>query len=239
MAARALGDLGDKKAVPALIDALKAHSRMIQTQAAIALGKIGDHRAVEPLRALSRHGHYGPGVAREMAIEAIVQIEVATNGSPETLLTDQDYGIRAMAVKKLAEKGGSNAVSKLADMRIDDTEAVRWAVADGLGQIHSEESRHLLLGFLSDNSASVRAKALEGLGNIGDHSVVAYLTAALSDENLFVCEAAARALGKLGDPSAVLPLRTALAEVDKRRCLGVSHAYSILSDALRSCERSN
>ena len=50
-AARALGDIGDARAVPALIAALSSFERRttLKEEAVIALGKIGDSSAVEPL----------------------------------------------------------------------------------------------------------------------------------------------------------------------------------------------
>jgi HEAT repeat protein len=158
LAARELGELGDQRAVPALIEALKANNGTIQTQAAIALGRLADRRALAPLRALSRYGHHGPESAREMAIEAVVEIESATCGSPEALLADPDHRLRAAAVKKLAALGGPGTLEKLAAARRDMDAGVRFAVAAGLGQGQIPGAVPLLLELLGDESASVRAR---------------------------------------------------------------------------------
>jgi HEAT repeat protein len=47
--ARALGQIGDRRAVPALIESLKGPSDDVIAEAAEALGKIGDARAADPL----------------------------------------------------------------------------------------------------------------------------------------------------------------------------------------------
>ncbi len=48
-AAEALGQLGDERAVPHLIEALRDESHHVRREAAEALGHIGDRRALEPL----------------------------------------------------------------------------------------------------------------------------------------------------------------------------------------------
>lgn len=49
-AARALGELGDSRAVEPLITALKDENAHVRRRATWALGELGDPRAVEPLR---------------------------------------------------------------------------------------------------------------------------------------------------------------------------------------------
>jgi len=49
VAAEALGELGDRRAVEPLIDVLKDGSSLVREKAADALGELGDTRAVEPL----------------------------------------------------------------------------------------------------------------------------------------------------------------------------------------------
>ena len=49
-AASALGELGNRQAVPALIEALKDEEAVVREHVASALGKLGDKRAVEPLQ---------------------------------------------------------------------------------------------------------------------------------------------------------------------------------------------
>lgn len=48
-AEEALGMIGDEKAVPDLIEALKDEDVSVRRHAAGALGKIGDERAIKPL----------------------------------------------------------------------------------------------------------------------------------------------------------------------------------------------
>ncbi len=50
LAAKALGEIGDKRAVEPLIAALKDKTREVRRYAAVALGNLGDARAIEPLK---------------------------------------------------------------------------------------------------------------------------------------------------------------------------------------------
>jgi len=50
--AHALGEIGDKEAVPALINALESSPTIVQGRIVYALGKIGDKRAEAPLKGL-------------------------------------------------------------------------------------------------------------------------------------------------------------------------------------------
>ena len=75
-ACETLGDLGDERAVPPLIEALQSGDTTVCEGAAEALGRLGDPRALEPLRRKKRTltpriGYLYVAVARALkAIEA-------------------------------------------------------------------------------------------------------------------------------------------------------------------------
>ena len=54
-AARALGELGDRRAVPALVHALRDSERNVREEVIHALGSLGDDRAVGPLSRMLAH----------------------------------------------------------------------------------------------------------------------------------------------------------------------------------------
>ena len=58
LAARALGEIGDKRAVEPLIAALKDETREVRRYAAVALGNLGDKRAIEPLKEAENDGNF-------------------------------------------------------------------------------------------------------------------------------------------------------------------------------------
>lgn len=77
-AAKALGKLGDGRAVTALVEALTGDDdRWVRIAAAQGLGKLGDRRAEAPLRALLEAGDVTIQAEAARALERIVGHEVA------------------------------------------------------------------------------------------------------------------------------------------------------------------
>jgi HEAT repeat protein len=72
-AAKALGEIGDPKAVDPLIDALGDKDSNVRYAAAMALGKINDEGAVEELTRVAQNGK-NPNV-QEAAAKALGKIQ--------------------------------------------------------------------------------------------------------------------------------------------------------------------
>lgn len=111
-AIRALGKLGDGKAVPALIGLLDSGDSLVRSAASIALGRIGDSRAVEPLRRTAEVD--GNEATRHWAVDSLSRI-----GDPGAtpllmdLLDDPRWGIRKWAATRLADHGDSRGLRPL------------------------------------------------------------------------------------------------------------------------------
>ncbi len=140
-AARALGALGDKRAVEPLIAVLKpARDRRqhgLLTAAAEALGELGDRRAAKPLLAL----------------------------------LEQPYGARRELARALGKVGGSvarDALMRLA--KSEDSQARAWA-AEGLGLLGDPGAVHTLVDLLRDRSPTTRFRAAEALRSLGRPAV--------------------------------------------------------------------
>jgi HEAT repeat protein len=71
-AARALGRIGDERAVEPLLEALQDERTYVRRGAAWALGEIGDARAVKPLTTIAQNEK---DRIREVASEAVARIE--------------------------------------------------------------------------------------------------------------------------------------------------------------------
>jgi HEAT repeat protein len=125
-AAEALGEIGDSRAVPVLIDALKDENSGVQNSAAGALGKIGDVSAVPALidalnnknwrmqyRAAWALGNIG---VNDEQLETIIQM----------LRHGDEYTRRGIA-EALGEIGDSRAVDPLMGL-LDDPKARRVAL---------------------------------------------------------------------------------------------------------------
>ena len=139
VAACALRDLGDARAVEPLITALKDESEFVRYLAAWALGKLGDSRAVEPLiaalkdedvkvrhRAAWQLGELGDARAVEPLIAA---------------LKDEDEVVRGVAAEALGKLGDARAVKPLKELLGDEHPVVRAAAAKALKRLRGQGGR--------------------------------------------------------------------------------------------------
>jgi len=165
---RALGRLGDPRAVEPLLAALSQVNPHVRQDAATALGLIGDPQAIGPL------------------IDAF-RVE---SGDTEDITAWQNA---AQALARL----GAPAIEPLIAALADEDWNVRTWSADALGLLGSPQAVGPLISALSDAERQVRIDATVALGKIGDASAAEALVARLSDpfEDELVRMYAARALG--------------------------------------------
>jgi HEAT repeat protein len=173
-AAKALGEIGDARAVQPLMETLNSWedlkfvpfsnigSLAVEASAAEALGKIGKP-AVEPL---------------------IEVLKVAKKH------------IRKGAALALGKIGDERAVEPLIEALRDEELGVRMDAAEALGKI-GEPAVELLIQALKDEDSDVRYNAAVALGKIGDERAVEPLTQALKDKDGFVRWGVKKALKKL------------------------------------------
>jgi len=131
--AKALGELGDARAVEPLIEALENKQILVRMEAAKALGKIGNTRAVEPLiEALqSLPGTASEALARigdPRAVEPI--IEMLRHAHPLA---------RVKVAEALGEIGDERALEPLAQALVDEKPNVREAAEDAIEKIKSKQ----------------------------------------------------------------------------------------------------
>jgi tetratricopeptide (TPR) repeat protein len=215
-----------KRDVQGLIKALGRKDYVVQTEAAAALGRLQDARAVMPLIAALKS-------TPEAACEALVKIGAPSVEPLITALEDNDSSIRSNAACVLGDIGDTRAVeplivtlkdkdwmvahdAALALGRIGDSRAVEpLAVALKLGRswVRSAASKALiaLLGaqaaeyfipLLKDEDMVIRLEAVSGLGEIGGESVVEALGTAIKDRERAVRQAAAAQLQGIGSTRA-------------------------------------
>jgi HEAT repeat protein len=194
-AAKALGEIGDQRAVEPLIVALT--DERVRITAIEALGAIGDPRAVESLIAALKDPAY---YRREAAIKSLGQI-----GDPraiEPLVAA--LGNNSPAIGVLVRLGDPRAVAPLIAALGSKDQNVRRAAAEVLGALRDARAVEPLITAL--NEIFMRKTAAKSLGAIGDSRAVEPLIAILQDHDGY----AAEALGAIGDPRAVEPLLAAL-----------------------------
>ncbi len=163
----ALGNIGEP-AVEPLIQALKVKERDVNTKGyiAIALGKIGDSRAIEPLiQALKEEvdvnmkGYFSIalGMIGKPAVEPLIQAMKDTNN-----FDPYDRLSAALALGYI----GKSAVEPLIQVLNDDDNTNRYSAAVALGNIGDSRAIEPLKKALNDEDYRVREKAKEALEKI-------------------------------------------------------------------------
>ncbi|HEX7317533.1 MAG TPA: HEAT repeat domain-containing protein [Pyrinomonadaceae bacterium] len=163
--------------------------------AADALAKIGDPRAFEAL--LTLVGDANAGV-RQSVVGALNSL-----GSPRMparvlpLLEDEDPNVRESAVKIAGYFGYPECVELLLERCRDEDERVRRAAVEHLPFLEDERATPALVHALRHETPKVRAAAAGALALAEGPEVAASLVEALGDEDSWVRYFAARSLGRL------------------------------------------
>jgi HEAT repeat protein len=232
-ALKALGFIGDRRAVPALIPFLKDKDN--REAAVTSLGLLRDPRAVEPILAtlletekryrnaavlaLRRIGAPAfPPLVRELGSPEVLMRQAAAsaligsssptvNGPLMVALKDSDEQVRSAAARALGWDGNVGAVASLVGTLSDKSWMVVDSAVAALGAIGVPAADSLLAVLRKpgeDLTVSYQiARALAAMGR----SAVPKLTGALSDPSPSVQKWSAVALGEIGDPRAVEALK--------------------------------
>jgi HEAT repeat protein len=193
-AARALGKIGDARAVEPLIKALKEDEVLVSAEAARALGKIGGARAVEALmKALKEDSrvHSPSEESQLLGVEDVRMREEATRALGK---------IGELAVEPLIEAIHMDPLIGLKNGR----SAYLYAI-EALGATGDPRAVEPLISELARGRG--RLTAVEALGEIGDPRAVKPLIEALKDVSEFVQKAAVLALSKIGGEEAEKALK--------------------------------
>ena len=203
-AAMALGDIGDARAVPALIEGLEDNPMVFS-----ALGKIGDARTVPLLLDGLRQGRFRKLVNEECVMEALGDIGDARavplliEALKDALLEKElaYFGHIRTPAEALGKIGDTRALPVLLDALKHQDWAARQVGAEALGKLGDDQAVPPLIEALTDNAEAVRNTAAKVLGDIGDARAVPPLIEALKDDRYLTLPCrVAEALGKLGDP---------------------------------------
>jgi len=239
-AAVALGRIGDRRATPALVDALD--DRELAVSAAGALARIGDGGAFEAL--IGRLGE--PETATRQAMIAALN----SIGHPEmrrrilTVLDSPDPRARDSALRIAGYFGWAECLDRVLVCCRDASEAVRRTAVEQLAFFDDPRIPGALLAAADDPVAPVRAAAIAAFPRVEFSSRIDALRRALNDADAWVRYVALKSLGAIGEPDA-LPavmaclqhdpaphVRLAAIEVVGR--LKPSEALNILEPLLRS-----
>jgi HEAT repeat protein len=241
-AALALGRIGDRRATPGLIDALRDPE--LAVPAAGALARIGDRAAFEGLMAML--GEREPATRQSViaALNSIGHPDMAARIAKR--LEDPDRLVRESALRIAGYFGYPECLDHVLRCCHDPAESVRRAAVEGLAFFDDPLVVPALVKALEQSSSSVRAGAAGALARTEGGVAVEALTRTLGDPDPWVRYTALRSLGSIGDSSvasAVLTtLRTdpapyvRLAAVDVLGRLRPAEAWEVLEPLTRSSD---
>ncbi len=210
--ARSLKRIPLKSVVEKLLEEISTASARARRRMALALGVIGDTRAVPKLSELVSDADEQVRMAALEAlgrIGSLMSFEAVASG-----VKDPSENVRRTAVSVLASMPHDKAVGVLGEALHDRSSQVRVEAARALSSMGGERVVPVLIAGLRDDSSEVRCSIVVTLGKIGDKRAVEPLIQMLKDISPEVRRAAVEALGRIGDPSCVLPLLEAMDDDD-------------------------
>jgi len=148
-AALVLGKLGDKRAVPALVKALKDSNATVRTVSCGALGRLGDSSAVGPLKEAAKDGE---SMVRQAAEKALQQLDQAP---PPPTAKAAKYYINIGGVANKAKLGGSEASKLVRDVlvrELSNTKSVTVTWAGGGSPDAAALKKRKMTGYYLDGS---------------------------------------------------------------------------------------
>lgn len=179
-AAKALGQIGDSRAIEPLLEALKDEDSNVRSSVAVALGEIGDSKAVEPLVAALKVSNIKDKWA---VIDALGKIGVAVIEPLIESFKDESLLIK-LNVFYVLDKIGKPAIEPLITSLNDEDPSIRSFSANSLGGFGDGRAVEPLIAILSDTVGYVQRAGIEALGEIGDKRAVEPLTKFLDDDIL-------------------------------------------------------
>lgn len=188
--------------IDGLIRSLNRKNSSIRKSAAMALGSLGDQKAIKPLTKLLYD------IDTSVRIEAICAIGKLDNTIIEPfipLLKDTDDQIRAAAIVALGKQKNQRVIPIIGSALKDKSHHIRGIAAKTLGNIGEAEAISFLRESLKDSNEEVKSLSFESLGKIGPPAFEVILAEIKNDQG-FINQKAIEILGTMGDKRAIKPL---------------------------------
>ncbi len=218
MAATALADIGDLRAVPPLLTMARSKGYSLRLAAITALGRLGDRRATSVVTGVLKADDAHMRAAAAQALGRIGDRKAV--GAIVRLLDDEAPPTRLAAVRALGAIGDPQAVRPLTTALTSETPEMRVASARALGMIADRRAEPALFRALIDTDLRVRRTALAAIRALGPNTPgqspepLGPLPGLLKHRYPQIRAYAVRRLGQSGNPAAVALLIDAL---DDRR----------------------
>jgi HEAT repeat protein len=184
IAIRQLGLLGNTHAIASLMAILNERNLnyRLRLEAAEALGRLGDGKAVNPLILVAKDDRESSLYLKESAIKALGMLGDIRALDPLLEMFEARKGVK----------------QKFQFIMEQALEAIRQ-----IAQPHDERVLATLIKALSDSAPSIRLVAVEALGDLGDEPHIELLEGCLFDSDMEVAHAALAGIYKLGGATAV------------------------------------
>jgi len=216
----------------------------IRSLAAIALSKLGDLRAIEPIRRLLSDLYED---VQEAAVDALTNLSSGLSIDELIgMLNDTNPVLRKNAALLLGRIGAIEAIPDLGFALKDGDVSVRKAAVEAFSLLKTEESIRFLILALTDENPDIRISSALSLGSIGGKGIFEALSLLLSDSHESVRAAASKAIGMFRDVRAVKPLIEILSDkngfvvttaIESLGVIGGDEAKSALLGMLSSDDR--
>ena len=198
--------------VDRLIDLLRQDDAATRHAAVVALGRIGDARAVEPLVRLIDDDERGLLVAATAALARIGDGRAFESLLP--LIGDADISVRQGAIGALNSIGHPAMGARVRGLLEDADPHVRESAVKIAGYFGYPSCADALLDRCRDTDEAVRAAALEHIALLDDDRSVSLLVAAMANDTPRARAAAAQGLAHAQRADAIEALRGGVEDVD-------------------------
>ncbi len=164
----ALGEIGDKRAVSMLEQALKSSDKFVEVEAAFALARLGRKDMVGKL---SDHLKSDPGTEKVGLLAAYYLAKLDRAAGLEHLvglMKRTDGGCAVLAAEALGKSENPRAVLPLVEAAKSEDSSLRLSVARSLGRLGGTRALSALKQLRNDPNPGVRNAAFAALADLGE-----------------------------------------------------------------------
>jgi HEAT repeat protein len=164
----ALGELGDRRAVSTLRQALNTPDKFVEIQAAYGLARLGDKEMLPRLQDALKTD---PGAVKQGVLAGYYLVKLDRDAGLDYfagLLKGRDFALSALAAEALGKTDNPRAALVLVEHHRHEDPQTRLSIARALSRLGGSRSFSALRKMAGDSHPGVRAAALTGLADWGE-----------------------------------------------------------------------